>query len=50
MKVCYPLNIVEIEKDEWPPGGAFTRIILRSVITFPTFWSLPLAYWFELTD
>jgi hypothetical protein len=43
-----PSNIVDIEKEERPPGGAFTRIMRRSVMTFPTFWSEPFAKLLEL--
>ena len=33
----YSLNIDDMEKDEWPPGGAFILIVRLSVRTFPTF-------------
>ena len=33
--------------DVRPPGGAWRRVVERSVITLPQFWLLPLAKWFE---
>jgi len=33
--------------EEWPPGGACRRVVGRSVITLPQFWSEPLAYALE---
>ena len=27
----------------WPPGGAWRRVVGRSVMTLPQFWSEPLA-------
>jgi hypothetical protein len=28
---------------EWPPGGAWMRVVGRSVMPLPQFWSDPLA-------
>jgi hypothetical protein len=30
-------------KDDFPPGGAWIRVVERPVITFPQFWLLPFA-------
>ena len=35
-------------KDDLPPGGMWTRVVERSVITLPQFWFEPVAYAFEL--
>ena len=44
-------------KDDFPPGGAWIRVVERPVITFPQFWLLPFAnalddmvemYWWQL--
>ena len=34
-------------KDDFPPGGAWIRVVERPVITFPQFWLLPFANAFD---
>jgi hypothetical protein len=33
--------------EDAPPGGAWMRVMRRSVSTLPAFWFVPVAYWLD---